>query len=294
MNHERFLPRHYEKLILRIIFSLDQELVHSIPFLKRDSMANYTCALLNFLPAGSTSTDILLEPLKYLKSIADKTSNTYFVVDAVRGRLKKKALLVSEKSISRMMKSIATRVQMIHRERCLLVPYPRNKTLYLIYCRDLYGNNVSVHYPQFHSKCYATHEMIREAIFSKRVKFYKDNDQLFDLMGGSKMKVPSFEVIKRAIVSEELSMPTSYDLLVLQLMAIEYDQRSEKGVPRTSIPYEYVAACKRLFNESWVDAKIGRKFYRMLNGYRNNMGDGDIYDDTYNVFAFENDFSMAY
>ncbi|KAK9694206.1 hypothetical protein K7432_013520 [Basidiobolus ranarum] len=234
--------------------------------------------ILKTLPPGHTSTNELIAPLKDLKSITDKDTFIHYLSKVTVNQLKKKSLRLSEKAVLGLRKSILCAANNLFREKCLLVPYPNNRTLDLLYNRKTLRNNVIVHPPTLClNDALSVHTMFHKAIASKKLKLYSGGQLLFKEDNGEcAMRLPTPNDVKRAIAREGLCTANSYDLLVLEIGAIEYDQRIRTGAPFSSVPYEYLATCKKLFNESWIDALIALKLKRLLTGYFSLVGDTDM------------------
>ncbi|ORX95998.1 hypothetical protein K493DRAFT_407399 [Basidiobolus meristosporus CBS 931.73] len=243
-----------------------------------DDLAPLVHAILKSLPPGSTSTNELIEPLKYLKSIAAKNTFIRYLCKVTIKRLKKKPLLLSEKAMIGLKSSITYAVESLFREKWLLVPYPRNRTLDLLHCRKTLKNNVIVRPPVLAvDKALIDPSELKKAILSKKLKLYTKGHLLFkEDTGEYGMRLPSLVDVKKAIVRERLGTLHSYDLLVLRVATIEFHNREVNKVPFSNIPYEYLAICRKIYDDSWIDSLIALKLKRLLSGQYSMMGELDM------------------
>ncbi|KAK9710864.1 hypothetical protein K7432_008165 [Basidiobolus ranarum] len=278
VDTELFHKHGYEVLCVERHLNFNVGLKDMTTFWRGYELGSLVYEILKKLPQGSVSSNELIEPMNDLKSIADKDTFIHYLSKVTLSQLKKKPLHLSEKAISGLRKSILFAANNLFREKCLLVPYPNNRTLDLLYSRKTVRNNVLVRPPVL-SPSYSlkVHAMLQKAITGKKLTLFSDGPLLFKENNGyHAMRLPTSHDVKKAIAREGLGIANSYDLMILQIGAIEYDQRTRTGVPFSSVPYECLATCKRLFDESWMDEIVALKFDRLLTGQYSLMGNLDM------------------
>ncbi|KAK9710461.1 hypothetical protein K7432_008425 [Basidiobolus ranarum] len=275
---ERFPVFGYEVLSVELHLDNNVGLKDVTPFWKSTNLGSLVSSIMKKLPPGSTTTKELVKPLKDLLAMAKKDTFVHYLSQVTLTQLKKKSLLLSEKAVQGLKRSIVGATENLFRERYLMVPYPRNRTLDLLYSRKTLRNNIIVRPPVLCSNDAPNmHRKIQQAITTQKLGLYSSGQLLFkEQVGECAMRLPTLSDVKKAIVREGLCTAHSYDLFVLQIATIEYDQRIRTQVPFSSIPYEYLVACQRLFHDSWIDKLIALKLKRMLNGEVSMLGDGDI------------------
>ncbi|KAK9761490.1 hypothetical protein K7432_013582 [Basidiobolus ranarum] len=260
---ERFPDFGYDVLSVELHLNYNVGLKDMTSYWKSADLESLVFSILKMLPPGSTTTKELVEPLKDLLAMAEKGTFVHYLSQVTLKRLKKNLLFLSEKAVQSLKKSIV------------------RKTL---------RNNIIVRPPVLRSNdAPHMHQKIQQAITTRKLGLYSSGQLLFkEQVGECAMRLSNLSDVKKAIVREGLCTANSYGLFILQIATLEYEQRVRTQVPFSSIPYEYLLACQRLFHDSWIDELIALKISRMMKGQVSMMGKRDAFllldDPTYNPF----------